>query len=138
MKIINYISNIAMPLIILLIVVYGIKEKNEPEIIIESKVVETIPFTTKYIKDYKIEDGKEEIIQYGANGAKSETYKIVKKDGIIESRTLISADTYSPLERIVKRSAKEVQGANANPFEDSTSELKDLNSELLERIKELD
>ena len=29
MKIVNYISNIAMPLIILIIVVYGVKEKNK-------------------------------------------------------------------------------------------------------------
>ena len=117
--------------------IYGIKEEKEYEIAIESKVTETLPFTTNYIKDYNLQQGAEEIVQYGANGAKSETYKIVKEDGKIISRTLISSDIYSPLERIVKKGMKKVEGVNATPI-DETNELNELNPELLEQIKELD
>ena len=118
--------------------IYGIKEEKEYEIAIESKIIETLPFTINYVKDYNLEQGVEEIKQYGANGAKSETYKIVKEDGVIIERTLISSDTYSPLERIVKKGVKKVQGVNAKPAEEENEQLKDLNPDLLEQIKELD
>lgn len=100
---------------------------------IESKVIEVLPYSIKYVKDSKLEENEEEIIQYGANGAKSETYKIVKYNGIVVSKEQISSDTYSPLERIVKKGSKKTQQVIVM---DSESEEK-INPEILEQIKEL-
>ena len=113
--------------------IYGIKEEKEYEVVIESKVTEVIPYSTKYVKDSKLKEDEEEIVQYGANGAKSETYKIVKYNGIVVSREQISSDIYSPLERIVKRGTKKAQEVIVM---DSSNEEK-INPDLLEQIKEL-
>lgn len=113
--------------------IYGIKEEKEYEVVIESKVTEVIPYSTKYVKDSTLKEDEEEIVQYGANGAKSETYKIVKYNGIVVSKEQISSDIYSPLERIVKRGTKKAQEVIVM---DSSNEEK-INPDLLEQIKEL-
>lgn len=113
--------------------IYGIREEKEYEVVIESKVTEVIPYSTKYVKDSTLKEEEEEIVQYGANGAKSETYKIVKYNGIVISREQISSDIYSPLERIVKKGTKKAQEVIVM---DSSSEEK-INPDLLEQIKEL-
>lgn len=81
----------------------GIKEENEYEVLIQSKVVEEIPYTTQYEETSLLAVGEEHISQTGANGCKSETYKILKKDGEILSQTLLSKDTYNPLTQIIKK-----------------------------------
>ncbi len=83
--------------------IYGIKEEKEYEVVIESTVTEVIPYTTNYIKDRSLPKGTEQITQYGSNGAKSVTYKVVKYNGALVSRTLLSSDTYSPLERVISK-----------------------------------
>lgn len=113
--------------------IYGIKEEKEYEVVIESKVIEVLPYSIKYVKDSTLEEDEKEIVQYGANGAKSETYKIVKYNGIIVSKEQISSDTYSPLERIVKKGSKKTQQVIVM---DNENEEK-INPELLEQIKEL-
>ncbi len=117
--------------------IYGIKEEKEYEILIESNVVETIPYSTTYVKDKSLKEGQEVIRQYGANGAKSETYKIVKDNETIISRTLLSSDTYSPLERIIKKSVSTAE-TSSQAENEKTSVLNEINPELLEQIKELD
>ena len=119
--------------------IYGIKEEKEYEVVIESTVTEIIPYTIEYIKDSTLDEGTEEIKQYGANGAKSVTYKILKYNGVIVSKELLSSDTYSPLERIIQKGTKKVQGVSSTI--DSTikeNAMNELNPELLEAIKELD
>lgn len=117
----------------------GIKEEKEYEVVIENTVTEVIPYTINYIKDKTMNQGEEEIKQYGANGAKSVTYKIVKQNGIIVSKTLLSSDTYSALERIVKIGTKKTQEVSAETEEKEKKEsINELNPELLEAIKELE
>lgn len=87
---------------------YGIKEKVEYEVIIQSKITSYISNTTTYKQDPTLEEGKEVIEQYGFNGCRSEGYKILKLNGKIVSQTLLSKDTYSPQERIVRRGTKKV------------------------------
>lgn len=119
--------------------IYGIKEEKEYEVVIESTVTEVIPYTINYIKDSTLNEGTEEIKQYGANGAKSVTYKILKYNGVIVSKELLSNDTYSPLERIIRKGTKKVQGVSAEVVENTQTEgINELNPELLEAIKELD
>lgn len=115
----------------------GIKEEKEYEVVIESTVTEVIPYTINYMRDNTMKQGEEEIKQYGANGAKSVTYKIVKQNGMVIEKTLLSSDTYQALERIIKTGNKKMQEVNA-PIEDKKQSINELNPDLLETIKELD
>jgi len=118
--------------------IYGIKEEKEYEVIIENAVTEVIPYTINYVKDYTLAQGTEEIKQYGSNGAKSVTYKVLKYNGTVVSKELLSSDTYSPLERIIRKGTKKVQGVSAEPQENTqTTWMNEINPELLEAIKEL-
>lgn len=85
---------------------YGIKEETEYEVVIQSKVLSYTPYTTKYIEDSTLEQGKEVVEQSGYNGCKSEAYRILKLNGEIVSKTLLSRDTYDPMQRIVRRGTK--------------------------------
>ncbi len=119
--------------------IYGIKEEKEYEITIENTLTEVIPYTVNYIKDYTLDEGQEEIKQYGSNGSKSVTYKVVKYNGAVVSKELLSNDTYSPLERIILKGTKKVQGVSSQIVENvETEEINELNPELLEVIKELE
>lgn len=86
--------------------IYGIKEEKEYDVTIQSTITEKIPYTINYIDDSKLEKGQEVIEQWGAEGAKSITYKIIKYNGIVVSKEVLSTDTYSPLERIIRRGTK--------------------------------
>lgn len=85
---------------------YGIKEQVEYEVILQSKITSYINNTTIYKEDPTLKEGKEVIEQYGFNGCRSEGYKILKLNGKIVSQTLLSKDTYSPQERIIRRGTK--------------------------------
>ena len=87
---------------------YGIKEEVEYEVIIQSKITSYINNTTTYKEDPTLEQGKEVVEQIGFNGCRSEGYKILKLNGKVVSQTLLSKDTYSPQERIVRRGTKQV------------------------------
>ncbi len=87
--------------------IYGIQEEKEYQVTIQSTVTETIPYTTNYIEDDTLDKGTQIIEQNGANGAKSITYKIVTYNGIEVSRSVLSNDTYSPLEKIIRKGVKE-------------------------------
>lgn len=85
---------------------YGIKEETEYEVIIQSKITSYINYTTVYKDDNTLEKGKEVVEQTGSNGCKSEAYRILKLNGKVVSQTLLSKDTYSPMQRIVRRGTK--------------------------------
>lgn len=91
---------------ICMISIYGIKEDTEYEVVIEDKITEVIPYTTKYVKTNKLEKGVENEIQKGVNGYKSEAYRILKLNGKVISKTLLSKDSYNPIERIVEQGTK--------------------------------
>lgn len=81
----------------------GIKEKEEYEIIIESFVTQEIEKTVQYITDSSLAKGEEEIVTEGANGAKSITYKTIKKGEEVLAKTVISEDNYNPLKKVIKK-----------------------------------
>ena len=89
--------------------IYGIKEEKEYDVTIQSTLIERIPYTINYIDDETLEEGKEIVEQYGIEGAKSITYKIVKYNGMVVSKTVLSTDTYSALERIIRRGTKKTE-----------------------------
>lgn len=88
--------------------ILGIKEDVEYDVDIQTTVLDEIYYKTTYINDNTIPEGTEVIEQYGSNGAKSETYKIVSLDGIIVSKTLLSTDTYSSLDEVIRKGTKKV------------------------------
>ena len=92
---------------------YGIKEETEYEVIIQSKVTSYINYTTSYENDSSLEKGKEVVEQTGVNGCRSEGYRILKLNGKVVSQTLLSKDTYSAREKIVRRGTKQVSNTNS-------------------------
>lgn len=106
---------------------YGIKEETEYEVVIQSKVLSYIPYTVKYIEDSTLEQGKEVVEQAGYNGCKSEAYRILKLNGKVVSKTLLSRDTYDPMQRIVRRGTKKTATKSTttittNKADDETTE----------------
>ncbi len=100
--------------------IYGIKEEKEYDVIIQSKVTSYINYATKYKDDPTLEEGKEIVEQTGVNGCRSEGYKILKLNGKVVSQTLLSKDTYSPREKIVRRGTKKVTKPPTNTKPEQT------------------
>lgn len=86
--------------------IFGIKEDVEYEVVIESTITETIPFTTKYINNSSLPVGYENVVVSGSNGYKSEAYKITKLNGKVISKTLLSKDSYNVRQQEVERGTK--------------------------------
>ena len=95
-------------------------------------ILSYIPYTTKYEDDPTLEEGKEVVEQSGYTGCTSETYRIIKLNGEVVSKTLLSKDTYDPMTRIIRRGTKAVE-TNAKSTEIDDEEL---DSEESTEIKE--
>ena len=85
--------------------IYGIKEKDDKEIDIDVETISTIPYETKYQTDSSLSANTEKLKQRGANGVVVKSYKLIKQNGITISKSLLSKDTYNPLDRIILKSA---------------------------------
>ena len=84
--------------------IYGIKEPDrEYTYSFKTETVSTIPYTTKYVDDSSLAAGKEVVTQSGTNGLVSKTYMTKTLNGKVVSTKLLSTDTYSAMQRIVKR-----------------------------------
>lgn len=88
--------------------IHGLKEENEYEVVIQSKVTSYISRTTRYKNDSTMDEGKEVIEDNGFDGCNSETYKILKLNGEVVSQALISKDSYDPMDRVIIRGTKKV------------------------------
>ena len=51
-------------------------------------------------------EGKQKVIQVGHTGQKSIAYKIIKYNGKTISKTVLSKDTYKPMNRIIQVGTK--------------------------------
>ena len=76
--------------------IYGIKQDDDKTVVIDSKVTSVIPKKVEYVSK---SSGMQE--RYGEDGATSETYKTVMKNGVVLSKSLISQDTYNSLSQII-------------------------------------
>ena len=99
--------------------IYGVKEENDYEVIIESWITERIPFATQYVDNPNLTQGTERVISKGANGYRSVAYKILKQNGQEISRVLLSSDKYSPENREVERGTKPNEEENPDIPESS-------------------
>lgn len=108
------------------VTIYGIKEENEYEVVVQSQKTSTISRNVQYQDDSSLAKGEEVIIQNGHDGCTSEAYKILKQNGEIKSKVLLSKDTYHALERIIKRGTKAV----VKPEEPTDEVLVDTNNKI--------
>ena len=86
--------------------IYGVKEADEPTIDIETKILETIEYTTQKQNDSSMKKGTTKVVQKPVNGYVSEAYKVYYKYGKETSRELISKDKYIPTNEIIKVGTK--------------------------------
>ena len=112
---------------------YGIKEETEYEVVIQSKTVSYIPYTVKYIEDSSLAKGKEVVSQSGYNGCKSEAYRVLKLNGKVVSKTLLSRDTYDPMQRIIRRGTKKtITKKNDTKKDESANKVKNIQSNVVD------
>ena len=86
-----------------IISIHGLNQENDCEVELESYRTGTIGYKTTYTTDSSLGSGETKVIQGGSNGATSITYKILKKDGEVISKDVISRDSYSPHNKVVAR-----------------------------------
>ncbi len=82
--------------------IYGTKESDEYDITLSSKVISTIPFTTKYIYDNNLADGTQIIDVKGVNGYVSEGYLTRTQNGQYVDTKTLSRDTYNAQQQVVR------------------------------------
>lgn len=83
--------------------IYGLKQDDDYEVEIESQKTGTIEYKTTYTTDTSLKKGQSKVIQKGSNGATSITYKILKKNGVVVSKEVISKDKYQPHNQVIAR-----------------------------------
>lgn len=97
---------------------YGIKEKDEPEISFETVYHQTLYPKTTYKDTADLKEGETKVESSGKNGCKSTTYKVVKQKGKVVSKTVLSKDTYQAMNKVVLRGTKKsVETSNENQEE---------------------
>ena len=87
--------------------VYGLKSDNEYDVEIQSYITSYIKYKTIEKKDPTLKKGQTKVIESGSSGCKSVAYRILKQNGQVISKTLLSRDTYNPHNRIVAVGTKE-------------------------------
>ena len=101
--------------------IYGTSDPSDYEVSIESVIISSTPYSTRYVEMDNEKPGK--VVQTGWNGVKSEAYRILKKNGAVVKKELLSKDTYKVLDKIVAK-AKTVDTA-APPAEENPSDSQD-------------
>lgn len=86
--------------------IYGIKEDVEYDVDIITNILSYTPFKVIYENDSSLAEGQQKVTQSGMNGCKSITYKVLKLNGVEVSRTVLSSDTYDPMNKIIRVGTK--------------------------------
>lgn len=81
--------------------IFGLKEENEYDVEISSYITSYIQYKTITQNDSSLPAGTTKVLQSGSNGCRSVCYRILKQNGEIISKTLLSSDTYSPHNKVV-------------------------------------
>lgn len=87
--------------------VFGLKSDNEYEVEIQSYVTQYIQYKTIQKQDATLAKGNTKVLQSGSNGCKSVAYRILKQNGEVVSKTLLSRDTYNPHNKIMAVGTKQ-------------------------------
>ena len=81
--------------------IYGIKEPTEYDINVDVKTISNIHCKVVYENSSDLAKGEEKVKQTGVNGIIVEAYKIIKKNGVVISKELLSKDTYNSMDKII-------------------------------------
>lgn len=81
--------------------IFGLKEQNEYEVEIQSYITSYIQYKTITKQDPTLDKGKTKVIANGSNGCRAVSYRILKQNGQVISKTLLANDTYNPHNKIV-------------------------------------
>lgn len=84
----------------------GTKDQTDKSVIITNQTIKKTPFTTVYINDPNLAEGKETVRQNGMDGYVVDTFKTVKVDGKVVSQTKLYTSKYQPLAKEVVRGTK--------------------------------
>lgn len=87
---------------IITISICGVKEEDEYDVDIVVETTQKDDFETVYEKSASVPVGTEVVKQSGKYGYKCSTYRVLYKNGIAVSKTLLSTDTYRPQKRIIQ------------------------------------
>lgn len=101
--------------------ILGTKSINDYDVKIENKTTQTTEFIVKETQVDTLNKGKTNITQKGMNGYTVETYKVLYKDAIENSRQLITTSTYMPLEQLVEVGTKQASTTNKKPNKNNNS-----------------
>lgn len=105
------------------ITIKGIKEEKEYEVVLTSTVLSSTPCKVVYKENSSLAEGTEKVIQKGYTGKKSIAYKILKYNGKTISKTVLSKDTYKPMDRIIQVGTKKpTTQTNAQPTTTTTTQ----------------
>ena len=85
---------------ILTVNLYG-RKKYIKDISIESEIVGTVPFSITEIEDKTMPPGETKVEEAGANGTIVQTFKVIKENGVVVSRTPLAKSTYTPRSKII-------------------------------------
>lgn len=83
--------------------IYGYKEEVEYDVVIQSTTLQVIPMQTEYRTNTSLPQGTTKTVQKGHVGYKSQAYRILKLNGKVVSKQLLSTDTYAQLSTIIEQ-----------------------------------
>lgn len=83
--------------------IYGCKEEVEYDVQIISETLQTIPTKVVYRTNSSLPTGTKKTVQKGHAGYKSRAYRVLKLNGNVVSKQLLSTDTYAQLETIIEQ-----------------------------------
>lgn len=83
--------------------IYGCKEQVEYDVEIKSETLQVIPMQTEYRTNTSLTPGTKKTVQKGHKGYKSRAYRILKLNGSVVSKQLLSTDTYAQLSTIIEQ-----------------------------------
>jgi len=81
--------------------VYG-RKKHVKDISIENAITGSVPFSVVEEKDDTMYEDERKVIEKGSYGTNVVTYKIVKENGEVVSKTLLAKSSYTPISQIEK------------------------------------
>ena len=93
----------------------GIKEEVEYDIEIITEVQSYTSYNVVYENDTSLAPGTESVAQWGLKGCRSKTYRIISLNGQEISKELLSTDSYSPLNKIIKRGVSKTPAKPETP-----------------------
>lgn len=89
--------------------IYGTQEEPGKTIELSHVQISSSPAPIQYIDDPSLAEGQTVVVQSGHSGYVVDTYKTVKINGTVISKTKLHRSTYSPYTTIIKRGTKKVE-----------------------------